>query len=41
MGTSCPPSKTRLAILEALIVGEPVETKNKRIKKTASFARFM
>ena len=41
MGTLCPPSKTRLAILEALIVGEDVETKNKRIKKPAAFAHFM
>ena len=32
IGTSCPPSITRLAIRAAFIVGESVQTKNIRIK---------
>ena len=33
MGTSCPPSITRLAIRDALMVGEAVQTKNSLTKK--------
>lgn len=40
MGTSWPPSITRLAIREALIVGLEVEIKNILMKKPACFARM-
>ena len=38
IGTSCPPSPTRLATREALIWGLSVPMKNRRIKKPQSFA---
>lgn len=41
MGTSWPPSKTRFAILDALIMGEFVQTKNTRTKNPASLALRM
>ena len=41
IGTSCPPFITLAATLEALISGDSVLTKKRRMKKPASFALFM